>query len=100
MLPHTDVLLASGPVDPLLFTDADAVIDCIYPAESTGSAVADVLFGAANPASRSIHVVYYPFPSRKSHTWGNIPGNIWVVLRAGINVHVDGCPNSCGIDSG
>ena len=42
----------TGPVDPTLFDEADAVIDCLYPAEFTGQAITDVLFGKQSPAGR------------------------------------------------
>ena len=51
-IPIIALLFVAGPVDPVLFAEADAVVDCFYPAESTGLAVADVLFGTASPAGR------------------------------------------------
>lgn len=51
-IPVIALLFVAGPVDPLLFAQADAVIDCLYPAESTGLAVADILFGKVSPAGR------------------------------------------------
>ena len=51
-IPIIALLFVAGPVDPLLFAEADAIIDCFYPAEATGEAIADVLFGRVNPAGR------------------------------------------------
>ena len=51
-IPVVALLFVAGPVDPLLFEQADAVIDCFYPAEATGLAIADVLFGRVSPAGR------------------------------------------------
>jgi beta-glucosidase len=51
-VPVVALLFVAGPVDPTLFDDADAIVDCVYPAESTGLAVADVLFGDVSPAGR------------------------------------------------
>ena len=44
--PVVALVFAAGPVDPALFDGAGAVVDCLYPAEATGAAVAAVLTGA------------------------------------------------------
>jgi beta-glucosidase len=46
------LLFVAGPVDPALFAEADAVIDCFYSAEATGLAIQDIVFGAVSPAGR------------------------------------------------
>ena len=51
-LPAVALLFVAGPVDPALFDTASAVIDVFYPAEATGSAITDTLFGKAVPAGR------------------------------------------------
>ena len=51
-IPVIALLFVAGPVDPSLFAQADAVIDCFYPAEATGLAIADVVFGRVSPAGR------------------------------------------------
>ena len=51
-IPVVVLLFVAGAVDPLLFAEADAIVDCFYPAESTGLALADILFGAQSPAGR------------------------------------------------
>eukprot|EP01043_Picozoa_sp_COSAG02_P020391 COSAG02_NODE_1005_length_15270_cov_11.414607_7_plen_714_part_00 len=51
-IPVIALLFVAGPVDPLLFAQADAVIDCLYPAESAGLAIADILYGKVSPAGR------------------------------------------------
>jgi hypothetical protein len=51
-IPVVVLLFVAGPVDPMLFSEADAVIDCLYPAESTGLAIRDILYGKVSPAGR------------------------------------------------
>ena len=51
-LPVVALLFMAGPVDPSLFDEADAVLDCLYPAETTGEALANVLYGRRSPAGR------------------------------------------------
>lgn len=51
-VPVVALLFVAGPVNPSLFDRASAIVDCFYPAESAGSAVADVLFGKVIPAGR------------------------------------------------
>jgi beta-glucosidase len=46
------LLFVAGPVDPALFDDADAILYCVYPAEATGLAITDLLFGKVSPAGR------------------------------------------------
>ena len=35
-IPIIALLFVAGAVDPELFAEADAIVDCLYPAESTG----------------------------------------------------------------
>lgn len=51
-IPVIALLFVAGPVDPLLFADADAIIDCLYPAETAGLAIADTVFGVAAAGGR------------------------------------------------
>eukprot|EP00039_Didymoeca_costata_P011042 m.151666 g.151666 ORF g.151666 m.151666 type:complete len:621 (-) comp15041_c0_seq1:110-1972(-) len=46
------VLFAAGPVLPATFDGADAILVCFYPAESTGIAVRNTLFGNTSPGGR------------------------------------------------
>lgn len=50
-VPVIALLFVAGPVDPALFDGADAVIDCLYPAEMTGLAITDALFAGSNGSS-------------------------------------------------
>ena len=46
------LLFVAGPVDPALFAEADAVVDCFYPGEKAGEAIAAVIYGHESPAGR------------------------------------------------
>jgi len=51
-IPVVALLFVAGPVDPELFAEVDAVIDCFYPAEKAGEAIAAVFYGQESPAGR------------------------------------------------